>query len=360
MPRVTPMLATWLHDLDPFAWRISGGFGIRWYGISYVLGFLIAWLWLRSLAKRGLVLLKPEVIPDVILAQVIGVMVGGRLGYILFYQPSLLTGFRSSFPFWDALDITTGGMASHGGMIGILFASLWCARHYKVPALHVIDCIASVGLPGVVLGRVANFVNGELLGKVVGAPGEPGPWWAVRYPQELLDRPIPSGSPLVGGGMGQLDRIRIALGLRPDEPVIGHVEALIDQLRAGSEEARRILEPVLTARHPSQLYQALGEGIVTLAVVWFVWRKPRRAGVITGTFLVTYAIGRIATEFIRLPDAHLAVQRFGPFSRGQWLSVLMLVGGATLLAVVRGRDTVRIGGWATRDRAETPSESPRA
>ncbi len=337
-------LAAWVHDLDPFLWRISGSFGIRWYGVSYVLGFAIAWLWLRALARRGLILLKPEHVADVILAQVVGVMVGGRLGYVLFYQPSMLVEFEPSFPWWRALDITSGGMASHGGMLGIILASIWCARHFKVPTLHVMDCIAAVGPAGIFLGRLANFVNAELLGRVVAGPGEPAPWWAVRYPTELIDRPAP----------GQLRALAARLGLPPGEPVTPHVYGLIDRLRDGSEEARRILEPLLHARHPSQLYQAVAEGLVTLAVVWYVWRRPRRPGVILATFLITYGVGRVATEFIRLPDAHLAVQRIGPLSRGQWLSVVMIVAGIVLLAWLgRGAgEAARIGGSARRGARE--------
>lgn len=336
-----------MHDLSPFAWRFTENFGIRWYGIAYVLGFIIAWLWLRSLAKRKLILLKPEDIPDVILAQVIGVMLGGRIGYILFYDPALLVGFHRSFPFWDAINITTGGMASHGGMIGILIASWWCSRRFRVPILHVLDCVGAVAPAGAFLGRIANFVNGELLGKIVAGPGEPAPWWSVRFPTELLDRPNPT----------QLRRFTEVFKVPPGEPLRPSIQHALDQLHAGSADVRAKLEPLLYARHPSQLYQAFTEGIVVLAVVWFVWRKPRRPGVIIATVLITYAIGRIATEFIRLPDTQFAVGRPLGLSRGQWFSVVMLVVGIGMLIYVRTRKNApRIGGWMRRYRA-TPGES---
>ena len=329
-------LAAWTHDLSPFVWRISGNFGIRWYGVAYVLGFLIAWLWLRALAKRKLILLKPEDVPDVILAQVIGVMVGGRLGYVLFYEPSLLTGFHRAFPFWDAINITNGGMASHGGMIGILLASWWAARRFKVPTLHVLDCIGSVAPAGAFLGRLANFVNGELLGKIVAPPGEPAPWWSVRFPTELVDRADPTQIRRF------IETFRVPIGEDPAP----YIRRVIDQINAGSADMRTAIEPLLNARHPSQLYQAFTEGIVTLVVVWFIWRKPRRPGVVIGAGLITYAIGRIATEFIRLPDAQFAVGRPLGLSRGQWFSVAMLVVGIGILIYARARKNAPlIGGW---------------
>jgi phosphatidylglycerol:prolipoprotein diacylglycerol transferase len=328
-----------MHDLSPYAWRISGNFGIRWYGIAYVLGFIIGWLWLRALARRKLILLKPEDIPDVILAQVIGVMVGGRLGYVFFYDPALLTTFHASFPWWGVLDINNGGMASHGGMVGIILASWWAGRHFKVPPLHVLDCIAGVAPAGVVLGRIANFVNGELLGKIVAGPGEPAPWWSVRFPTELIDRPTDT----------QLRRFTEVFQVPPGEPLRPYIQQALDQLHAGSADVRAKLEPLLYARHPSQLYQAFAEGIVTLAVVWFIWRKPRRPGVILSALLITYAIGRISTEFIRLPDTQFAVPRPFGLSRGQWFSVVMLVAGIALLGVIMRRPArILVGGWCRR------------
>lgn len=333
-------LASWTHDLSPFVVRISGSLGIRWYGLAYVAGFVIAWLALKALAKRKLILIPPGAVADLILAQVIGVMVGGRIGYVLLYQPSMLV----NPPWWDIFDITSGGMASHGGMVGIIVASWWAARRYKVPALHVLDCTAAASLPGVVLGRLANFINAELLGKVVAPPGEPAPWWAVRYPQELLDRPTPA----------QEHHIITTLGIAP-ENYIPATRALIESIQRGDADALAIVEPILSARHPSQLYQAAAEGLLTLAIVILVWRKPRKPGVILATVLITYAIARVATEFIRLPDAHLAIQRFAGLSRGQWLSLVMLTAGITILALVARSSAQKIGGWATRRPAQSPS-----
>lgn len=341
-------LAAWTHDLSPFLVRFTESVGIRWYGLAYVLGFLIAWAWLAALARRRLILLKPEDIPDVILAQVIGVMVGGRLGYILLYDQSLL-GFQSSFPWWKAINITTGGMASHGGIAGIILASLWCARHFKVPALHVLDAVASVAPAGVILGRLANFINAELLGKIVAAPGQPAPWWSVRYPTELIDRPTDA----------QLVRFAERFNVPPGQPLGPHLHDAIDRLRAGSQHVRAQLEPLLHARHPSQIYQALAEGLVTLLVVWFVWRKPRRPGVIAATFAISYALARIATDFVRLPDAQFAVGRPLGLTRGQWFSAATLILAIAVLAYAATRNTAPyLGGWHAHARAKPRHPAP--
>lgn len=165
-------IASWVNDLNPFVWRISGDFGIRWYGLAYIAGFLCAWLILRHLAKRGACLIPAERLPDAMLAIMLGVLVGGRLGYVLIYQPSLLWDFSASAPWWGVLAINKGGMASHGGMAGLIFAGMWIARSCRVPTLHVLDMMTLTGPIGLFLGRIANFVNGELLGRIVAAPGE--------------------------------------------------------------------------------------------------------------------------------------------------------------------------------------------
>src|SRR5690606_3760776 len=147
----------------------------------------------------------------------------------------------------------------------------------------------------------ANFVNGELLGKIVAAPGEPGPSWSVRFPQELLSGHAPELTP------AQTDRLLSLLApyRMPGEQSLGPaVERMIHALQRGGETARalaRDLPQVLAARHPSQLYQAVAEGLIVLAALWIVWSRPRKPGVVGCWFLIVYGVGRIATEFWRLP-----------------------------------------------------------
>lgn len=353
-------LGAWFHDLSRFAWEFSPGLGLRWYGLSYIAGFLLAWVQLSWLARRGLTPLSVTRVMDAMLVLVIAVMVGGRLGYVVFYKPALLWTFTDAMPWWGVLRLQDGGMASHGGMIGVLAACWWIARGTKdrvtggrvgrVSMLHVMDLVAFAAPAGLCFGRLANFVNGELLGKIVAKAGEPAPWWAVRYPQELLD-----------GHKGEMARtaaqdaevLKLAQGFtRAGEDVDVGIERMIATLQnAPAAEAKRLiaeLEPLISARHPSQLYQAFAEGIVVSAVLWIVWRRPRASGVVAAWFLVVYGVGRVLTEVWRLPDAHLAVERIAGLSRGQWLSVAMVVAGVVLLAVRRNASGERWGGWGVK------------
>lgn len=350
------MWPAWLHDLDPVIWRISGDFALRWYGLSYAVGFLLAWLVLRQLASRGALCIPRDRVADAVLIVAFGVVVGGRLGYILFYQPSLLVNFSGSFPFWGVLAINKGGMASHGGMLGVIAASWFVARGFKdaggerlgaVPTLHIVDAMALVAPLGVFLGRCANFVNGELLGRVASRFGEPAPWWAVKYPQEIAERwdelPIEQREQLFAqAGMppGLLES-EDAVELYMDKiyPVI------IEGVREGDKAMIEAIEPLINARHPSQIYQAIGEGLIVLAVLWVIARKPRTPGLLSAWFLITYGVFRVLTEFYRLPDANLATQRIAGLSRGQWLSVVMIVAGSALLALVIRRGACKMGGW---------------
>ncbi len=338
---VTFTLAAWLHDLDPFLWRFTPTFGLRWYGLSYVASFVIAWLFLTWLARTKRILLTPDQVADAMLVLILGVAVGGRLGYILLYQPSLFIEFTSAAPWWGALAIHQGGMASHGGIVGVMIACWWIARHTKTPTLHIFDCAALVAPIGLMLGRFANFINGELLGRIVAGPGEHAPWWSVRYPQELGERFDEGVSP-----RQMHDRTALLESFTlPQETYDTGLNRLMDALQKGEPAARTAVEPLLNARHPSQLYQAFAEGILILTVLVILWRTPRSPGVITAWFVIVYGVGRIATEFYRLPD--VGVQGIGPLSRGQSLSVLMVLCGIALLIWRKKKPTERIGGLST-------------
>jgi phosphatidylglycerol:prolipoprotein diacylglycerol transferase len=267
-------------------------------------------------------------------------VVGGRLGYVLLYQPSLLWRFEGSFPWWGVIDLAHGGMASHGGMVGLVLVCVyWAAKLRKAgiagaSALHLMDCVVLTAPPGIFLGRIANFINGELLGRIAAMPGEPAPWWAVRFPQELTE---PKLAPALNAGQERALWDLIARHTNPGESTGDALARIIGAIQSGAMTLKAELTPLLSARHPSQLYQAFAEGVVLMAVLWLVWRPSRRHGVALAWFLMVYGVGRIVTEFWRLPDAHLAVQRFAGLSRGQWLSVAMVVIGAVVLSMVRGR-----------------------
>lgn len=341
-------LAAWLHTLDPFLVRFSGDFGIRWYGLSYVLGFVIAFIVLRALAKRSIILIPADRVGDAMLWLIGGTIVGGRLGYCLFYQPELFKTFSSSFPFWAVFSIDKGGMASHGGMIGLILACLRISRGWKdergeligrCPFLHVMDSAALVAPFGVLLGRIANFINGELLGAVVSPPGTPGPWWSVQFPQELLGRvsSIPA--------MQNPDTAAKLTALAHAAVPKGDLEDGLFRLATHASTFASDLAPLLSSRHPSQLYQAFAEGVVLGSVLWWVWRKPRAPGVVCGTFFIVYGVLRITTEIWRLPDAQFAVGRPFGLSRGQWYSVPMVVIGLALITYAIKSRAPQLGGW---------------
>jgi len=383
-------LAAWVHDLSPIAFEL-GPFPIRWYGLSYALGFVVAWALVRQLGKRGLILIPAERAGDFIVSVAFGAIIGGRVGYVLFYRPSLLVDFSADFPWWGLLRINEGGMASHGGMVGLIVASYLFVRALRraereadaptrigpddtaisaLPrsraCLHVLDVAAFVSPFGLLFGRLANFVNGELLGRVVAMPGERAPWWAVKYPHEVLTdqdvprtpeqwralwdvvRPYVRDPDTLGRAQHAAEMGDSALAVRLAAPAY---ERVLVAIQAGNAELAAQLAPLLSARHPSQLYQAAAEGLVLGAVLWWIWRKPRRPGVVGSWFLITYGVLRMATEIWRLPDAHLEVQRVLGLSRGQWLSAAMVVAGVVILLVLGRRGGPRLGGWLTRARA---------
>ena len=368
-PTLTPTLAAWLHDLESVALRL-GPLTIHWYGISYVLGFVLAYLLLRLMARRGLTPVPGPIMGDLIVFGGIGGVVGGRLGYILIYEPALLTTFTKGFPFWQAVNIAGGGMASHGGFVGALAGLALLGRLMRrraamdntpdlarVPTMHLLDLAVAAAPIGLMCGRLANFVNGELLGRVVAGPGQDAPWWAVRFPHEVLSR-SQTGEVSPDQWRAATEAVGMSvLELEKPEGMERFVTAygqLMADVRAGAPEAANFMNGFLNARHPSQLYQAAVEGPLLLLALAIVWARPRLAGVVGAWFLILYGLGRMATEFYRLPDSQFAVARPLGLSRGQWLSVGMVALGVGLLAwvVVRarrrraaGQSVPVFGGW---------------
>lgn len=361
------ILAAYFHTLSPVALDL-GVFSLKWYGLAYAAGFLYAWLLLRWFARRGLTPLSPNGVTDGMLALVLGVILGGRLGYVLFYDPALLVQFAPRFPFWAALDISRGGMASHGGIVGVILASFWVARRAErtdtargTSVLHVIDLTAIGCTIGLGLGRLANFVNGELLGKIVAYPGSPAPWWSVRFPGEFLDRSdmnLSAEQEVALLDIAQRYSPRPAGELPPDDVFQNMLNLLHSPTFSDRAALIEALTPLVSARHPSQIYQFLAEGVVLTAVLWFVWRLPRKPGVIGCWFLITYGVLRVITELWRLPDAHLAVERILGLTRGQWLSVAMVLVGTIALPIVVRRASSLYGGWL-RPRAAMRSAASR-
>jgi phosphatidylglycerol:prolipoprotein diacylglycerol transferase len=348
----------YLHRLDPFAVEFPAGWplgGLRWYGLAYLAGFCVAWGMVRWMARHHRTTLPERSVPDLMIAVLIGVLAGGRLGYALFYDRALFTGFSSSFPFWDLLAITRGGMSSHGGMIGVV-TMLWIfAVRNRLSKLHLFDMASFASPPGLFLGRLANFVNGELLGRPVPADrlADP-PWWSVRFPQEMtawppqdLDR-LDGAVRALGGSASEWSAqvARMAGDEGAARYVTGTLESLIAAVQDGNAAVIRELGPLLTVRYPSQLIQAITDGPVLFLILALAWWKPRKPGVVGGIFLVAYGAMRIATEHFRVPDAGVALLQtpLGDLSRGQCLSVLMILVGVIGLPIVARREVQPIGG----------------
>ncbi len=291
----------YLHKLSPFLVEFHTGFGIRWYGLAYVLSFMVAYRLFFGLAERRLAPLKPEAVSDFITwAALFGVLLGGRLGFVLLYDfQRLLLDPVSLFRVWE------GGMASHGGILGLVAFTFYYAKRHGVSWTGIGDSLVSVAPPGLFLVRMANFINGELYGRVARVS------WAVQFPTELRERP----ELLEGTALGS-----------------SSPEAVIELSRRGGEgaaEVDRILREVLPPRHPSQLYEAFLEGVVLFSVLWFLRTRVRvPRGVLTGVFFILYAVLRIVGEQFRQPEDF----NFG-MPRGVFLSLFLIAIGGVFLAV---------------------------
>lgn len=254
-------------EIDPVAFRL-GPVAVHWYGLTYLAAFALFWLLglrrLRhppfdALAARGL--WGQRDVEDILFLGVVGVVLGGRLGYCLFYKPA----YYAAHPL-EIFAIWQGGMSFHGGMLGVMAAMVWFARSRQRPFLQVMDFVAPCVPTGLAAGRVGNFINGELWGRVA----DPSLPWAMVF-----------------RGAGDVPR------------------------------------------HPSQVYQFLLEGLLLFVLLWLYARRQRAQGQVAAAFLLGYGVLRFVAEYFREPDAHLGLLALG-LSMGQWLCVPMVVGGAAL------------------------------
>ncbi len=240
-----------------------GPFVIRWYALAYITGLLLGWRLMRRLVARSPAVADDVAVDDFLVWATLGVVLGGRLGYVVFYN----AGYYFENPL-SIFAVWRGGMSFHGGLLGVMAATVLFCRKRGIELWPVADRVACVAPLGLFFGRLANFINGELFGRVTDVP------WAVVFPR---------------GG--------------PDP------------------------------RHPSQIYEALGEGAILFAVLLWLAGKERlrrRTGFLTGVFLAGYGAARTVAEVFRQPDAHLGFLSFGT-TMGQWLSVPLLAMGLVLM-----------------------------
>ena len=295
------LAAHWVHDLSPFLIRFSESFGIRWYGLSYVLGFLAAYLLMRWLVRKGCCELSEDQVADFItFGALLGVMLGGRLGYMLFYNFDEFIHKP-----WIFVQFLQGGMASHGGILGLVIFAWFYARRTKLSWAGLGDNLVVVCPVGVFFGRLANFINGELYGRTTEAG------IGVIFPRAVSELPLVQIRDI-------LDRFHAA-----------SIEHLVELSRQ-SPEIQAYIAQVVAPRHPSQLYEALIEGLLLFAILLVVRLKWKNLyhGILTGLFFILYAIGRISVETLREPDA----EQIMGITRGQFYSVFMILIGVGFIA----------------------------
>jgi phosphatidylglycerol:prolipoprotein diacylglycerol transferase len=256
-----PFLAIPFPAIDPVAISF-GPFAVRWYALAYIAGLVIGWRYCLALAGRSPNLVQRQDIDDFLVWATLGVVLGGRVGYVLFYNP----GYYFTHPV-QALYVWHGGMSFHGGAIGVTLAIILFTRARRIPLFAFSDIITEAIPIGLFFGRVANFINGELYGRPSDVP------WAMIFPN---GGPVP--------------------------------------------------------RHPSQLYEALCEGILLFLLLFFAERGGARRwpGMVTGLFLAGYAVARMSGELFRQPDTQIGYLIFGT-TMGQLLSVPVLVAGIAIV-----------------------------
>ena len=257
--------------ISPEIFRL-GPFSVRWYGLMYLVGYVVGYRIMRARIKRGLVPMTERDLDAFIVYLAAGMLIGARLMYAIAYQPDHYLQ--------DPLELVRiwhGGLSFHGALIGLTAACGIFARVHRIPFLRLADTLALAGTPGLFFGRLGNFINGELYGRVTHVP------WAMVFPADPLHLP----------------------------------------------------------RHPSQLYEAIAEGIILFLVLRALERRSMarkwyRPGLVAAAFLIGYGVIRFLLEFTRQPDSQLGFV-LGPFSLGQLFSATMLIAGCALLAFVLSR-----------------------
>ena len=312
--------------MGPFALRFTDTIGVRWYGISYAMGFIAAWQLLRWLAKTGRTQLKPELVGDYMTWCIAGVVLGGRLGHVLLYDQFLLWKFSTDVPFWGVLEIHRGGMSSHGGIIGVVVVTVLFARRVGISSLGLVDTAAFMTPPGLMFGRLANWVNGELWGKALpDAMQAAPPWWSVKYPEE-------------------------ALSLAPTPDAYVSAKHLYAMVYAGNAQAMQEVAALVPARYPNNFIQAFTDGPLLMLALIIVWWKPRHAGALTGTFLIAYGILRNVSEQFREPDS--GVFTIGVVTLPMMVSAVMVAIGVAVIVYAKRSRGPLMGGVGPQLRAD--------
>lgn len=290
---------SWWQDLpaviSPYILTI-GPVKLHWYGLMYVVAFTIGSLLIASRIRRGEVSLELETLQDYMTWAVLGILIGGRLGYAIFYAPwyYLAHPLQLIWPFAGGHFIGIAGMSFHGGLIGITLATILFAHRRRLKLWALIDAIVPVTPLAFMFGRIGNFLNGELWGRPTTVP------WAMHFPR--------SGDFLL--------------------------------------------------RHPSQLYEALGEGLLIFLILWPLRNRPKLKGHFLALYLIDYGIIRFLIEYVREPDRQLG-NVLGPLTMGQILSIFTLICGILLLLSRKNMTHTFRNRWSKKEAAEMPKpEAP--
>ena len=270
--------------IDPVIFSLGGGLALRWYGLMYLIGFAFVWFLGKHRAKTHPGGWDAQEISDLVFYGAVGAVLGGRVGYVFFYNLDVFLGDPLYlFRMWE------GGMSFHGGFLGVCLGLVYFAKKTARRWIDVADFLAPLTPIGLGLGRMGNFINMELPGRVTESS------FGLIY---------------------QCDKVR---GLT--QTCVGEWETV--------------------ARHPSSLYQAFTEGLCLFLLVWFISAKPRPAGFVTGVFVIGYGCFRIFTENFRSPDAHIGFLAFDWLTMGQILSLPMIIAGILLIYWSRGQEIAR-------------------
>jgi len=284
---------TYLHDIDPIALSL-GPVQVHWYGVMYMLGFIAAWYLGRRRIRAGrLPGVDEQAFGDLLFYGMLGVVLGGRIGYILFYAfGDFLRNPVMLLRLWE------GGMSFHGGLLGVMAGVwLWCRRR-RMHFMDAMDFVAPLVPAGLGFGRLGNYIGGELWGKPTGGG------WGVIFPRALP-------SPYDTMPMQQLREL--------------HARGALDAF----------------ARHPSQLYQAVLEGVIMAAILWWFSSRPRPRYAVGGLFAILYATFRFLVEFVRVPDAQIGYLAFGWLTMGQVLELPVFAFGLYCLWRARTSPTLQ-------------------
>lgn len=269
----------YLHDIDPIALQL-GPLAIHWYGLTYLIAFALAyWLGTRRL-RAGRLPVSEQAFSDLMFYGMVGVVAGGRIGYMLFYgYAKLIAEPLSFFRVWE------GGMSFHGGLLGVMLATWWWSRKHRLHVFDTLDFVAPLVPTGLFSVRIGNFVGGELWGRISDVP------WAMIFPNAL--------------------------------PQQYSIEVLRDMQASGALDG--------LARHPTQLYEAGLEGVTMFLLLWWFSNRPRPRYAVAGMFALLYGVFRFAVEFLREPDAHIGFIAFDWLTMGMLLSLPLVAVGLLLL-----------------------------